>query len=282
MIPSFDTYLYKEIRERVNIILSECYIIDEALREVDETAREAFKRTYCGEHPKKVLEFSYSFPQQKESFNNARFVISLGGSVEEKKTIGGVQGDYEYREDDFETETVELVREGKDLVFNTSKPVAEITNCPGLSFAESDNIRVDSKKAKFSYFGNEELEGSKVTINYVSLRTDEDVGGLHLGYISRDTVTIVGISTNIDTVRCLDALLKVVLITIRESVPEKMDYMLQTLAFGDLQPVIENGDTVVFGRPCTIGYIATNTVSFDLNERINKIVLKRRAKPSGN
>ena len=58
MIPSLDTYLYKEIKERLHIILSECYIIDEALRELDKQAKEDFIETYTGENPKKEVKIS--------------------------------------------------------------------------------------------------------------------------------------------------------------------------------------------------------------------------------
>lgn len=279
MIPSLDTYLYKEIKERLSIILPECYIINESLREIDREAREDFIATYCGDKPKKELLVTYTFPQQKEQYDSARFVITLGGSVENRKALGGVQGTYTYQESDYEIEQVTAERSGDRLVFPTSKPVAEYVRSPDISFAESDHVVItDQGVLTCDYAGNENLEGMTFTITYSSRETLDDKSGLLLGYGSVDTVGIVPISTNIDTVRCLDALLKVILITMRENKEEKLDYSLQSLEFGDLQPVIEDGETIVFGRPCTLGYQVTNSVSFDLNRHIKEFIAKRRVK----
>ena len=280
MIPSLDTYLYKEFEERLRIILEECYIIDEALKEIDSQALETFKNTYCsidGKAPKKEIEMSYSFPQEKQNFN-ARYVITLGGSEEENKSMGGIQGGYTYREGDIVNEAVQLVRNGKDLIMNTTKPVADFLNSPDISFSESDHFRIENNKPVFDYSGNEHLEGKSFNIVYTVKESDEDVAGVYKGYQSSDTVNIVGISTNMDTARCLDAIARLILITMRDSLDEKTGYMLQTLHFGDMQPVIESGETVVFGRPCTIGYKVTNSISFDLNRQIREIITKRRMK----
>lgn len=276
MIPSLDTYLYKEIKERLRIILSECYIIDEALRELDKQAKEDFIETYTGENPKKEVKISYTFPQNKEQFDGARYVISLGGSTESRKAIGGIIGTYEYREDDFEKEMCEVVRDGDYLKFATSKLVGDYLNATGISFSDSDNLRVEDYEIRFDYAGNESLEGSSFEVSYSSADSKEEVAGLLKGYSSNDSIGIIPISTNVDTVRCLDAILRVILITLRDTAEEKNDFMLQTLEFGDLQPVITEGETVVFGRPCTMGYQVNNSVSFDLANQVKEIILKRR------
>ena len=277
MIPSLDTYLYKEIKERLGIILSECYIINESLREIDKEARENFIDTFCGENPKKEIQVSYTFPQSKEQFDSARIVIAMGGSVETNKAIGGVQGTYTYEEDDFESETVIAERRENRLVLPTKKPVADYVNSPDISFAESDQLEITKDGViTFAYLGNEDLEGLSFRITYSSKRSNSDTQGLLLGYSSNDQISIVPISTNVDIVRCLDMLIRVILITMRDTPEEKIDYSLQSLEFGDLQPVIENGETVVFGRPCTLGYKVTNSVSFDLNNQVTKFITKRR------
>lgn len=280
MIPSLDTYLYKEFEQRLKIILSECYIIDEALKDIDTEALESFKNTYCsidGKPPKKEIEISYSFPQEKQGFNT-RYVITLGGSEEEQKSVGGIQGSYAYREGDIIKEDVTLVRNNNEIIMNTTKPVAEFLGSQDLSFSASDHFKLKNNKPTFDYSGNEHLVGETYSVIYSSKETDEDVSGVYKGYLSSDTVNIVGISTNMDTARCLDAIARLILITMRDSLDEKTGYMLQTLQFGDMQPVIESGDMLVFGRPCTIGYKVTNSISFDLNRRIREVIIKRRMK----
>lgn len=280
MIPSLDTYLYKEFEERLRIILSECYIIDEALKGMDKEALESFKNTYCsidGKPPKREVEMSYSFPQEHlDSF--ARFVVTLGSSEEDSKSIGGIQGGYEYREGNVISEEATIVREGDKLIINTSKPVADYLNSSDISFAESDHFRIEDNKPVFDFSYNEELEGISINVSYISKISDDDVAGVYKGYQSNDNVSIIGISSNIDTARCLDAIARIILITMRDSLDEKTGYMLQTLHFGDMQVVIESGETLVFGRPCTVNYRVTNSIGFDLQQRITEIITKRRMK----
>lgn len=276
MVPSLDTYLYKQVAKRLNVMLKECYIMNETLKDIDKTAREAFIRTYCGENPKQDVEVSYIFPQQGESFQGARYVISLGGSEELNKSIGGIQGTYDYREDDVEEEIAEVKRDGDLLYFDTSKPVGAYIGSKVLSLSEEDNMRIEDGKIVFNYFNNEDLEDREFEIYYSSKVPDEDVKGLGKGYISNDTVGIVPISSNIDTVRCLDAILRVILITLRDSKEEKIDFALQNVTFADLQPIIQDGEMVVFGRPCTMRYKVTNSVNFDIADEINHLVYKWR------
>lgn len=274
MIQSLDTYLYTEIKERLSIILQECYIIDEALKGFDLQTRKMFKETFCGENAREI-EVSYEFPQTKSDFV-ARYVISLGGSQETDKSIGGVHGTYDFREDVTMQETVPVVKEGDRLVFQTSKEVGNVMNCPNISFSESDNFKVENGKASFNYAYNEELENLEFEILYQSRSSDETVQGMLKGYQAVENIGIVGISTNMDIARCLDAIWKLILITLRDNFDEKTDYMLQTVDFADMQPVIENGETLVFGRPCSLSYTITNTISFDVADGVKKFIYKQR------
>lgn len=274
MIQSLDTYLYKEIEERLPIILNECYIIDEALKGLDSEAQKAFKDTYCGENAKEI-KVSYEFPQSKEAFD-ARYVISLGGSQETAKSIGGIQGTFTFREDGVEKEVVPLVRDGDRLIFKTSKKVGEFLNSTNITFSVSDDFKVEDGVASFNYEYNEDLEGAEFDVSYQSLATDDKVQGYHKGYQAVETVGVVGISNNMDIARCLDAIWKLILITLRDNMEEKNDLMLQTVEFADMQPVIQDGETLVFGRPCTLSYEINNTVSFDVVDGVKKFVYRKR------
>lgn len=280
MVPSLDTYLYTQVAKRLQVMLRECYIMNETLKDIDKTAREAFIRTFCGEHPKQEVEVSYMFPQQGENFQGARYVISLGGSEEINKSIGGIQGTYDYREDDAENETVYVKEDGENsnrLFFDTSKYVGDFIGSEDISFAADDYMEIENGKIMFDRKNNEHLIGKPFNIYYSSKVPDEDVKGMLKGYTSNDTVGIVPLSSNIDTVRCLDAILRVILITLRDNTEEKMDLALQTVTFADMQPIIQDGDIIVFGRPCTMRYKVTNSVNFDVADEINSLILRRRS-----
>lgn len=276
MIQSIDSYVYDQVSERLKIILGESYIIDEALKGIDLEAQKAFKDTYTGKNAREIT-VSYEFPQVKEDMN-ARYVITLGGAEELTNSIGGIQGDYFYREDSGEKEQVRILKEGNRLVFKTHKPVGEFFNCPTIEFAEEDHLIVENGIASFDYDTNESLAGKTVEVHYSSLLNDEDTKGMYQGFLMSETLGVVGISNNMDVARCLDAILKTILITMRDSQEERTEFMLQKLSFSDMQPLMQDGDLFVFGRPCTLSYQVTHSISFDVRETINKIILRKRVK----
>ena len=276
MIQSVDSYVYDQVSERLKIILGESYIIDEALKGIDLEARKAFKDAYTGENAREIT-VSYEFPQVKEDMS-ARYVITLGGAEELTNSIGGIQGDYFYREDSGEKEIVPIVRDGDRLVFETSKPVGEFFNSPTIEFTPEDHLEVKDGKASFDYETNERLKDKEVEVHYSSLLNNEETKGMYQGFLMSETLGVVGISNNMDVARCLDAILKMILITMRDSQEERTEFMLQKLSFSDMQPLIQDGDLFVFGRPCTLSYQVTHSISFDVRETINEIILRKRVK----
>lgn len=272
MIQSIDTYLYDEVKSRLEVILSECYIIDEALKGIDLEAKNAFKEAYTGPN-KKEIPVTYEMPQTKNSFD-ARYVVSLGGASETNKSLGGIQGDYSTREVETILEIVE-VKQAKDrLYFDTSKPVGMYYGSEDISFSSQDDFQVKDGVASFLLKNNEHCLDNQYLISYTSQTDEEDVFGTYQGTMMNESVGIIGISHNMDVARCLDAILKMILITMRDSLEEKNGLALQTVDFADLQPVVTNGDMQVFGRPCTIRYQITNSVSFDIKKRVNEIIAR--------
>ncbi|AAY53325.1 hypothetical protein [Listeria phage P100plus] len=277
-IPSLDSYVARRVRESLKIMLSECYIIEEALSDMDVEAKSNFMKTYCGDNPKKEIEVIYEFPQAKTSVD-ATYVIQLGGGSEDTKSIGGIEGTYEYKEDSLRKETVVATREGTELFLETKELIGSIEGIPNLSFSESDNKRIEGKRLYFSYEGNADIEGVSFDIIYTSkVDLESDPVGLKKGFTSRDNITVVGLSTNMDTARCLDAILKVILIIMRENLEEKSYYSLQTTQFSDMSPVIMGEEKPVFGRPVTMSYTISYTVDFNLVNQINKIIVQERNK----
>lgn len=273
MIPSIDTYIYTEINKRLKVILNECYIIDEALGDIDEDAKENFKKTYFGKDAPKKVQISYQFPQSKTFSEDALYVIQLGGGSEMTKSIGGVEGTYDYRQDQALKEYSTAVKEADELYLEVKRPIGSFEGSPHIAFSSSDNMRIEGNRIYFRY--DSDIEGATFEVFYTAkIVEDKDPVGAIKGFTSRDSVNIVGLSTNYDTARCLDAILKLILITMRDSMEEQTYYGLQSLDFADMQPVIATTEQPIFGRPVTLQFIVSYGVNLDFIGQINQFIIK--------
>lgn len=276
MIPSVDTYVYQELETKLKAILRHEDILRQALAGLDERARENFIKTYSGDKPKKPIEVSYQYPGTKESFD-ARYVVQLGSSHETANSLGNIQSNFDFREGDtiFEYATIE---EGSThLYLKLTQPIGELTTVENISFARSDNVKLVGNKITFRKPGNEHLVGSVVGVHYLSkLNNDgkEDPVGVKKGYTSNDEVEITPISVNMDTARCMDALLKVIMIVMLDNIEENTGFLLKKMTFQPMQNIISDADRLVFGRPLTIEYVVTNTVDYDFTHKITEVILR--------
>lgn len=261
-------------------ILSQPYIVDEALRDMDEEARENFKKAYCGPKAPKEVIVSYVYPQQKESFD-ARIVIQLGTGQEANDSIGSVEGTYLFRETGtwLETTPIQEDAEKGKLYIEVEHPIGRFDEIDTISFSDRDKVHTVGNRIYFERTSNEHLKGMWVDIHYTSKELEpegeDEPRGVNKGFSSIDTVEIIPFSTNMDTARCLDALMKVVLITMREDIEEKHTFALQNVNFQEMQTLTtEEMDRIVFGRPFSMRYTVSYTVDFDFTRRIKEIILR--------
>lgn len=278
MIPSIDNYLKKEVTRVLDIILHECYIIDEVLRDFDTDVVDTFKKAYCGEDPKNEITVRFSFPDVKTPLL-ASYVIQLGEGSETNDSLGGVEGTFSYKEDGYEDEICTVIQDNQTprLYLEVSKNIGTYLGSRDISFAESDNIEIEGNKLYFESQGNEHLVGVALNVQYSSKFesiNEEDPSGTHRGFTANETLNITSVSTNVDTVRCMDAILKVIMIMLRQSPQEQNYYSLQKVRFSPLAPVINNGDTVVHGRTVTLGYRVSYSVEYNVANKIKEIVLR--------
>ena len=279
MIISLDTYLYSEIKKRLHIMLKECYIINETLKDIDEEARTKFISTYVGEDPVKEVNIYYGVPQTKESFD-AGYAITIGQSIENKKSLGGIEGSYDNRQGTV-VEELALIEVSKTdatkLVFNTKYKVAEIEGITDISFSDTDDLAIVDGYITFNNNAfNEAFIGKSFTVVYTSLVSDESIAGVAKGFTSTDEVSITCLSTNYDTARCLDLIIKLILITMRDSVEEGFTYGLQNLAFDSLGPIITDGDLIVYGRSATMTYTVSSSVDSDFYKKVTEVIFRGR------
>lgn len=265
MIPSLDTYVFNQVKSNLTAILSSPKIVDTALQGLDKNARDSFKQTYCGENANREINVTYVFPQNKEGFD-ALYFIQLGEGEEKNDSLGLTEGTYDTREGGTNREpvSIQVDYESNRLFMEVVKPIASIDGYDGITFAKSDEVTLEGNRIYFKLITNEHLIGADIVVNYTDKLDNLNPIGIKKGFTSRDTVIITPLSTNMDTSRCLDALLKVILIIMRQTVEEQSAYALQTAYFEPMQALDTGADRIAFGRPLTIAYTVSYSLDFDL------------------
>lgn len=265
MIPSLDTYVFNQVKSNLTAILSSPKIVDTALQGLDKNARDSFKQTYCGENANREINVTYVFPQNKEGFD-ALYFIQLGEGEEKNDSLGLTEGTYDTREGGTNREpvSIQVDYESNRLFMEVAKPIASIDGYDGITFAKSDEVTLEGNRIYFKLITNEHLIGADIVVNYTDKLDNLNPTGIKKGFTSRDTVIITPLSTNMDTSRCLDALLKVILIIMRQTVEEQSAYALQTAYFEPMQALETGADRIAFGRPLTIAYTVSYSLDFDL------------------
>lgn len=272
-ITSVDSYLLSEIKPRLKTVLEKCYIIDEVLKDFDEQSRQSFKEAFVGKNARHEVTIGFDFPKFKTN-HEAHYLIQLGQGEEVNKSLGGLQGVYEQESGDTVSENSVAVREGNELCFTVSSEIHSVINIDSIEFAKSDNFRHEGNKIYFVYDGNEEYENYNGIVTYV--KKTGDAKGLVKGMTINEQITIVGLSYNVDVARCLDAILKMILISMRDSIAEQQTFQLQTLSFGDLAPIIDSGESMIFGRPTIVQYTTSVDMNYTVTDDINKLTFKAR------
>lgn len=278
MINSVDTYIYEELKSKLLVILRNTNILEESLKAIDSDARDQFIAAYGGPDPKKEVKVSYQYPNQKEGFD-ARIVVQLGEAKEEGGSLGSVNSTYEFREGATITENLVIQEYEENLVIETGKLIGKDVSVKEISFSKDDNLSIEGNKLLFSAKGNMNLIGMPVEVSYVEKvdSGDEDPVGVQKGFYARESIEIMPLSNNMDTARCLDMLVKVIFITMLESIEEKTEIQLQDKTFGAMQNILPKEDSLealVYGRPLTVSYLILHTVDFDIANQIKDILVK--------
>lgn len=281
MLPSVDTYLRDEIEHKLKIILENRYIIEEILKGVqDQTARN-FIRTY--HELKREIPILYTMPQEKEDLRGSIY-IGLKEGEEDAPSIGNLEDTYHFKEIGVITEVSKVKRyeeEENRLYFELSNNIGELITIEGLIFAKSDNVVIKDNKIIFNY--DPMLEGLEFVVKYIATVSDEDKldygikqdeQGLKKGFTTLEHYSILVLSTNMDVVRCLDLLVKAILIMMRNNPEEQNNLLLQRIQFGQVEAIQTNQEETAKARP-EILYgretIVTYKVSYSLDMELDKL-----------
>ena len=270
-ITSIDSYLLEEIEPRLKTVLKNCYIIDEVLKDYNQSTIDNFKEGFCGENANHEVTVGFKTPEFKNN-TKAHYLIQLGQAEESNTSFSNIQADYLEASGNTLSQFSTAYKEEDRLKLKVSKPIHEVINVEHISFAKFDDLKWEDNVISFRYEGNESLENYQAVVNYVE--KTGDTKGLVKGFTVNEEITVVGLSDNVDTARCLDAILKMILISMRDNLYEQQSLQLQRLKFGDLSPIITDTNFYIWGRPTIITYQTSIDMDYTITQEINKLTFK--------
>lgn len=271
MLPSIDTYLQSEIDSKLTIILSNRYIIEEILNGIQPDIANNFINTYSGTNPQKEIPIIYTMPQDKTTQQGAIY-IGLRDGAEEFTSLGNIEGMYDFKEGDplTENQTIQAAPDLSYCYFQMDNPIGEVITVLNLAFAKNDNLNVVGNQIRFNYDAS--LVGSTFTIQYAPTNGSEI--GYKKGFTAVENYSVLSVSTNMDTVRCLDLILKAILILMRDNPQDHRTNLLQRLHFGQIEELntgtgADSTPEILYGREIIVTY----TVSYNLEAPITDAIL---------
>ena len=268
MLPSIDTYLYDELEGKLEIILSNRYIIEEILKDIQPNIAKNFMRAYTGDN-RREIPIVYTMPQDKETLRGAIY-IGLREGAESHTSIGNLEDTYDFKEEGLVKEKTTVAAEESRCYLEVAHPIGDLNNVEGLQFAASDNVTVEGNRIYFKY--DPELVGLSFNVNYI-VSSGVEVG-LKKGFTATEHYSILVVSTNMDTVRCIDLIIKAILILMRANREEQSSFLLQKVQFGQIEEIPtgdENNPEIVYGRESIVTY----TTSYSLDAPILDTVLEQ-------
>jgi len=275
-MPSIDTYLYDQIQSKLQIILTNRYIIEEILRGIQPEVANNFMRAYTGEHAREI-PITYTMPQDKTSQQGAIY-IGLRNGEETDTSIGNLEGTYSFRDGGFikEASTVQLDNESDRLYFQVADNIGDLINVENFEFSKSDEMTIEGNRIYFANSPmNNYLLGETFNINYVATTGDEI--GLRKGFTTTERYSVLVVSTNMDTVRCLDLIVKAILILMRDNQEEHDNFLLQNLQFGQIEEIPTGSPDgtstpeILYGRESIVTY----KTSYNLEAPIVQAILNK-------
>lgn len=300
MIPTVDNYFVHRFKKILSAILNsvndkdtEAYVIDEALHGYSETAREAFKKAYCIKNNKQKLPIDvlFSYPASPQQ-TKACYVVVRGASSENQDSgsIGNLTGGSQNIGrsaigENIADEVGILAKDDIGFYIDTKFPILDMYNVEELDATCLDNENFERGSHKFRLASPVLFDsniGQPLHITYVIQDTGvhKNYAGITVGYAMTEELVISAVSSNADTVRELDSLLKYILIYMRDSGLESNYYQLPKIKSDSLSELdfSKQADSKVYIINTTVTYETTYQVSKDSATRIKEIMYNVNSK----
>lgn len=288
VMPSTVAHVRKSLTKTLGVLLDSESVMVELLKEFEPEVAKDFITTYVNQYDDngnrikdgKQIKLTTTVPQEQTDLDNL-FLIDMGAGHEdtESQSLGNVIGQYDY--DGLataKTERLQVVYNTNDeeAILKTSSQIGELVDIVEMSLVR-DQIKVTGNIIKLDIPYEEAYElgliGTPldVTVKYMPA-TSNDYFGVVKGFEVDETVRIVMMSRNLDTLRVMDTLMKASLILMRGFDKESETYKLATAEYFDTAPVSENElpglPSRVFGRQVEINY----KVTYGMDSKVTKML----------
>ncbi|AHJ87053.1 hypothetical protein JBP901_gp189 [Bacillus phage JBP901] len=282
MIPSIDSYLYNEIEEKLQIFLENRYIIEEILKDIQPRIANDFMRKYAGKDAPREIPIVYTMPQDKQTQQGAIY-IGLREGEETDTSIGNTEDLYLYKQGAYRVEEslIHTTDDKTRLYFEVSKPIGELDVVKNFEFSREDNVTIEGNRVYFAYDPELATILDPFTVVYTELAGEEV--GLKQGFTATEYYSVLVVSTNMDTVRCLDLVVKAILILMRSNPEELTNNLLQRLKFGQIEEINlgrEDGSNpeILYGRETIVSYKTSYNLDAPLLDKLEKIMVNMKVK----
>lgn len=294
-ILSIDTYLQASIKKYLGRLLSSPYIIREVvLADFEPSVKESFIATFCPNKngSGKEIPVIFTFPQAKQD-KSAFMLIQFKGGSEYEGSLGNNVGNHIEHTGNATKETLRVQKETKDSVTKfyvvPKSPVADVISFEGYSgqYRVADG-RVYLEATKTMESAYETISDFQVILYYtpyvdkVDYTYPEQPINTAIGYDLSETYTIDSVSNNMDTLRCLDALLRTILIYMRDTMSEQVEYRLPNVEFMGTDLIQELNDATnsgtgeqLFYRRAEVSYVSTYSINVDKGTDLKDVSLKQ-------
>ncbi|ALO79496.1 hypothetical protein HOBO_89 [Bacillus phage Hobo] len=282
MMPSIDSYLYNEIEEKLQIFLTNRYIIEEILKDIQPRVANNFIRTYGGDNPTREIPIVYTMPQDKQTQQGAIY-IGLREGEETDTSIGNTEDTYLFKQGSLiaEESLIHVSDDKKRLYFEVTHPIGELEVVKNFEFSREDNVTIEGNRVYFEY--DPELATILNPFEVVYMATTGEEVGLKQGFTATEYYSVLVVSTNMDTVRCLDLVVKAILILMRSNPEELTNNLLQRLKFGQIEEINlgrEDGSNpeILYGRETIVSYKTSYNLDAPLLDKLEKIMVNMKVK----
>ena len=275
-------------------LLTSSYIIREVvLADFDEEVKNSFIRTFCKDENNRGVEIPviFTFPEAKQD-KSAFVLIQYKGGEEAESDIGnlaGVSPEHADNEEVFENLEVQVAQHEQGPVYylKPSRQVAEVLSINNFAghYRVADGLIYLESPVLGQYL--EHGESISFKVQYIAYNAEigysypAQPSKVDYGYNLLETFTIDMVSNNMDTLRCLEALLKTVLIYMRSTPHEQIEYRLAHLVFmgSDLIQEINtptnsiNGEQL-FYRRAEVSYHSTYSIQMSKGANVKDASIK--------
>jgi hypothetical protein len=280
VIASVDTYLANELEAKLQIILSNRYIIEEILKGVQPNIATNFINAYTGDTAREI-PIVYAMPQDKQTQQGAIY-IGLREGEETDPSIGFMESTFNNEEGGLNKDqaTIQALPDNSKCYLEVTKPIGKLWNVDGMIFAKTDNMTIEGNRIYFAY------DSSLVGVGPLTVYYDDTLGagvGTKQGFTTTEHYSVLAVSTNMDTVRCLDLLIKAILIMMRSNPEEQSNNLLQRIQFGQVAPQ-DTGSTgsdgtpiLLYGRETVVSYKVSYNLENALSSVLNSITVNLKS-----